>query len=152
MKADLILFNGKIYKSNKEKEFMGWMWGRNDGALKVFELSNDSARINDEYMKRGYLDAKISSPALQSDMQTYTADLSYFIKEGVRYKITSISIENPVWNARFSSLIINDGTMTVRDRSFCMYSSVKPPSGSSIFDKSLIQQLFLFVAHIWYEQ
>lgn len=91
--------NVEPFIANKEKEFMGWMWGRNDGALKVFELSNDSARINDEYMKRGYLDAKISSPALQSDMQTYTADLSYFIKEGVRYKITSISIENPVFDS-----------------------------------------------------
>lgn len=37
---------------NKEKEFMGWMWGRNDGKLKVFELSNDSSRIADEYMKK----------------------------------------------------------------------------------------------------
>ncbi len=31
---------------------MGWMWGRNDGKLKVFELSNDSSRIADEYMKK----------------------------------------------------------------------------------------------------
>lgn len=40
---------------NKEKEFMGWMWGRNDGKLKIFELSNDSARISDEYMKKAIL-------------------------------------------------------------------------------------------------
>lgn len=40
---------------NKEKEFMGWMWGRNDGKLKIFELSNDSARISDEYMKKDIL-------------------------------------------------------------------------------------------------
>lgn len=84
--------------ANKEKEFMGWMWGRNDGELKVFELSNDSARISDEYMKEGYLDAKVSPPALKTDMQNYTADLSYFIKEGVRYKITDLSIENPVFS------------------------------------------------------
>ncbi|EJW4143432.1 outer membrane protein assembly factor BamA, partial [Campylobacter jejuni] len=28
--------------TNKEREFMGWMWGRNDGKLKIFELANDS--------------------------------------------------------------------------------------------------------------
>ena len=48
--------------ANKEKEFMGWMWGRNDGELRAFELSNDSARISDEYMKKGYLDVKLSPP------------------------------------------------------------------------------------------
>lgn len=84
--------------ANKEKEFMGWMWGRNNGELRVFELSNDSARIADEYMKKGYLDAKVSPPFLKTDMDTYTADLSYFIKEGQRYKITGISIENPVFD------------------------------------------------------
>ena len=84
--------------ANKEREFMGWMWGRNDGELKVFELPNDSARIADEYMKAGYLDAKVSPPALQTNMQDYTADLSYFIKEGQRYKISDISIENAVFD------------------------------------------------------
>ncbi len=84
--------------ANKEKEFMGWMWGRNDGELKVFELTNDSARISDEYMKKGYLDAKVSPPALQTNMQDYTADLSYFIKEGVRYKIIDLRIDNPVFD------------------------------------------------------
>lgn len=84
--------------ANKEKEFMGWMWGRNDGALRVFELSNDSARIADEYMKKGYLDVKVSPPFLKADMDTYTANLSYFIKEGGRYKITSITIQNPVFD------------------------------------------------------
>lgn len=84
--------------ANKEKEFMGWMWGRNDGTLRAFELSNDSARIADEYMKKGYLDVKVSPPFLKADMDTYTADLSYFIKEGQRYTITSISIQNPVFD------------------------------------------------------
>lgn len=86
--------------ANKEREFMGWMWGRNDGALKIFELTNDSARIADEYMKRGYLDVKVSPAYLKTDMKAYTADLSYFIKEGGRYKITDLSIENPVFDEK----------------------------------------------------
>ncbi|HEB9313116.1 TPA: outer membrane protein assembly factor BamA [Campylobacter coli] len=83
---------------NKEKEFMGWMWGRNDGKLKIFELSNDSARISDEYMKKGYLDVQVSSPYLKTYTDTYQANLTYFIKEGKPYKIQSISIENPLFS------------------------------------------------------
>lgn len=83
---------------NKEKEFMGWMWGRNDGKLKIFELSNDSARISDEYMKKGYLDVQVSSPYLKTYTDTYQANLTYFIKEGKPYKIESISIENPLFS------------------------------------------------------
>ncbi len=81
---------------NKEKEFMGWMWGRNDGKLKIFELSNDSSRITDEYMKKGYLDVQVSPPYLKTYTDNYQADLTYFIKEGKPYKITNISIENPL--------------------------------------------------------
>ncbi|EHT7405160.1 outer membrane protein assembly factor BamA [Campylobacter coli] len=83
---------------NKEKEFMGWMWGRNDGKLKIFELSNDSARISDEYMKKGYLDVQVSPPYLKTYTDTYQANLTYFIKEGKPYKIESISIENPLFS------------------------------------------------------
>ncbi|MGQ2775429.1 outer membrane protein assembly factor BamA [Campylobacter coli] len=83
---------------NKEKEFMGWMWGRNDGKLKIFELSNDSARISDEYMKKGYLDVQVSSPYLKTYTDTYQANLTYFIKEGKPYKIEIISIENPLFS------------------------------------------------------
>ncbi|EAH5122325.1 outer membrane protein assembly factor BamA [Campylobacter coli] len=83
---------------NKEKEFMGWMWGRNDGKLKIFELSNDSARISDEYMKKGYLDVQVSSPYLKTYTDTCQANLTYFIKEGKPYKIESISIENPLFS------------------------------------------------------
>ncbi|EAL3038875.1 outer membrane protein assembly factor BamA [Campylobacter coli] len=83
---------------NKEKEFMGWMWGRNNGKLKIFELSNDSARISDEYMKKGYLDVQVSSPYLKTYTDTYQANLTYFIKEGKPYKIESISIENPLFS------------------------------------------------------
>ncbi|AXP09137.1 outer membrane protein assembly factor BamA [Campylobacter hepaticus] len=83
---------------NKEKEFMGWMWGRNDGKLKIFELANDSSRITDEYMKKGYLDIQVSPPYLKTYTDTYKANLTYFIKEGKPYKIKNISIENPLFS------------------------------------------------------
>jgi len=84
---------------NKQREFLGWMWGRNDGQLKIFELENDSARLSDEYMKKGYLDVKVSPAYLKTYTDTYKADLTYFIEEGSAYKIQSISIENPLFSA-----------------------------------------------------
>lgn len=84
--------------TNKEKEFMGWMWGRNDGKLKIFELANDSAKIADEYMKKGYLDVQVSPPYLKTYTDIYRADLTYFIKENEPYKIVSIKIENPLFD------------------------------------------------------
>lgn len=65
---------------------------------KFFELSNDSARISDEYMKKGYLDVQVSSPYLKTYTDTYQANLTYFIKEGKPYKIESVSIENPLFS------------------------------------------------------
>ncbi|MBM0636517.1 outer membrane protein assembly factor BamA [Campylobacter sp. VicNov18] len=93
---------------NKEKEFMGWIWGRNDGKLKVFELSNDSSRITDEYMKKGYLDVQVSPAYLKTYTDTYEADLTYFIKEGKSYKIKNISIENPLFDEKQNAQNVKD--------------------------------------------
>ncbi|MBZ7992907.1 outer membrane protein assembly factor BamA [Campylobacter sp. RM9333] len=84
--------------ANKEKELLGWFWGFNDGKLYSTELPNDPARIKDEYMKKGYLDANVSNPYLEANMQTYKAELTYYISEGKRYKIEEITIENPLEN------------------------------------------------------
>ncbi|MDU9799968.1 POTRA domain-containing protein, partial [Helicobacter pylori] len=51
--------------ANKQRDFMGWMWGLNDGKLRLDQLEYDSMRIQDVYMRRGYLDAHISSPFLK---------------------------------------------------------------------------------------
>lgn len=94
--------------ANKEREFLGWLWGRNDGALKIFELPNDSSRISDAYMKEGYLDAKISPAFLKTYTNTYKADLSYFIEEGKRYEIESISVENPLFSEEENQKKVKD--------------------------------------------
>ncbi|QWU79510.1 beta-barrel assembly machinery complex, BamA/YaeT protein [Campylobacter novaezeelandiae] len=93
---------------NKEEEFMGWMWGRNDGKLKIFELSNDSSRISDEYMKKGYLDVKVSEPFLRTYTDTYKANLTYFIQEGKPYKIKEIIIENPLFDEESNKKTVKD--------------------------------------------
>ena len=100
---------------NKEKEFMGWMWGRNDGKLKIFELSGDSGRIADEYMKKGYLDVQVSQPYLKTYFDTYEAKLTYFVDEGKSYKISYINIEDPVFNEEEIKDMIKDLKSQVKD-------------------------------------
>ncbi len=92
---------------NKKREFMGWMWGRNDGKLNIFELPNDSSRVADEYMKKGFLDVKVSPAALSVDSKNYNAKLSFFIEEGQVYKISDIRIENPVFTEEQNEAKLN---------------------------------------------
>ncbi|AFI06064.1 protective surface antigen [Helicobacter cetorum MIT 99-5656] len=84
--------------ANKQRDFMGWMWGLNDGKLRLDQLEYDSMRIQDVYMRRGFLDANISSPFLKTDFSTRDAKLHYKVKEGIQYKVSDILIEidNPV--------------------------------------------------------
>lgn len=81
--------------ANKQKEMLGWMWGFNDGSAKIYELSNDPSKILDEYFKKGYLDATVSTPYFNAFMDNYTAELTYYISEGERYKISEITLEIP---------------------------------------------------------
>jgi len=79
--------------ANKEKEWMGWMWGRNDGKLRIEELEYDASRIKDIYMQYGYLDATVSKPLLKADFNSYTAELWYNIFEGEPYTVKSVKVE-----------------------------------------------------------
>ncbi len=78
--------------ANKEEQFMGWLWGRNDGKMKVGELQYDPLRIRDFYMQRGFLDAKIDAPFVQVDFDHYTAQMDYSIFEGDVYRVSDILI------------------------------------------------------------
>ncbi|MDD6055217.1 MAG: outer membrane protein assembly factor BamA [Helicobacteraceae bacterium] len=78
--------------ANKERDFLGWMWGFNDGKLQVNQLEADSARIRDLYLQKGYLDADVSLPFLKTDFTNYTATLDYTIKEGQQYEVSGVEI------------------------------------------------------------
>ena len=78
--------------ANKEHEFMGWFWGRNDGKMSLGDLEYDPLRIRDLYMQYGYLDAKVNAPFVRVNFDHYTADMSYQIQEGEVYTISKISI------------------------------------------------------------
>ncbi len=78
---------------NRQRQFLGWIWGRDNGDLKVGQLKYDGERIRNYYMKKGYLDATVSTPFLRTYFENYTANLSYNIKEGSVYKVESVKIK-----------------------------------------------------------
>lgn len=78
--------------ANKEHEFMGWFWGRNNGKMSLRDLEYDNLRIRDFYMQYGYLDAKVDEPFVRVNFDHYTADMSYQITEGEPYTIRKVSI------------------------------------------------------------
>ena len=79
--------------ANKEHQWMGWFWGRNDGEMKLTELQYDPLRIRDLYMQHGYLDSKIDDPFVRVDFSQYIADMSYSVYEGEVYKVSDIILE-----------------------------------------------------------
>ncbi len=78
--------------ANKEHQFMGWFWGRNDGKMRLSELEYDYLRIKDLYMQHGYLDAEIKEPFTRVNFDNYTAKMSYQIAEGKVYSVADIII------------------------------------------------------------
>lgn len=79
--------------ANKEREFMGWFWGQNDGEMKLGELQYDPLRIRDLYMQHGYIDAKVDSPFVRVNFDQYIADMSYTLVEGEVYRVSNIILE-----------------------------------------------------------
>ena len=78
--------------ANKEHEWAGWLFGRNDGEMSLPNLAYDNLRIRDYYMQYGYLDSKVEQPFVRVNFDSYTAEMSYDIEEGPVYTINSISI------------------------------------------------------------
>ena len=78
--------------ANKEHQFMGWFWGRNDGKMSLNDLQYDPLRIRDMYMQYGYLDAKVNEPFVRVNFDHYTADMSYQIEEGEVYIVSGVVI------------------------------------------------------------
>ncbi len=78
--------------ANKEHDFMGWLWGRNDGKLKVSELQYDPLRIHDYYMQFGYLNAKVDAPFVAVDFNKYEAKMEYNVFEGDIFRVSDILV------------------------------------------------------------
>lgn len=79
--------------ANKEHQWMGWFWGRNDGEMKLTELQYDPLRMRDLYMQYGYLDSKVDDPFVRVDFSHYIADMSYTVYEGEIYRVNDIILQ-----------------------------------------------------------
>ena len=107
--------------ANKEHEFMGWLFGRNDGKMQLGDLQYDNLRIRDYYMQNGYLDAKVGVPFVRVNFDNYTADMSYQVEEGIVYTINSVSvnqIENVVDDEKIKEVITLEKGETFNIKTF----------------------------------
>ncbi|PAF50795.1 outer membrane protein assembly factor BamA [Helicobacter sp. 13S00401-1] len=76
--------------ANKQRDFLGFIPGLNSGKLIINELEVDPLRIQDVYMRHGFLDAHVSTPFLEANMDNYKAKLYYNVHEGVQYKVKDV--------------------------------------------------------------
>lgn len=127
--------------ANKSREFMGWMWGLNDGKVKIYELANDSQNIHNEYLKKGYLDASVSVPSLNAYFDNYKADLLYYINEGEVYKTGNISINAPEFLELDSDEIISDFKLQKGD----ILNSTKMKADASKLEDLVADKGFAYV-------
>ena len=81
--------------ANKKAEYLSWMWGFDDGEVRLGDLPYDSLRIKDYYLRHGYLDVHVSNPFLKAYMDSYSAELTYNITEGEQYNVDKIDITAP---------------------------------------------------------
>ena len=79
--------------ANKQRDTMGWLPGLNAGKLVIGELELDKVRIQDSYMRNGFLDIEVSNPLLSVNPTNNKAQLYYNVKEGKQYEIRNINIE-----------------------------------------------------------
>ncbi len=79
--------------ANRQRQFAGWFFGRDDGKLHADQLKFDAQRIKEFYLRHGYMDAKVYPPYLKTNFSDYSAELTYKVEEGEPYKISSVSIE-----------------------------------------------------------
>ncbi len=87
--------DSSILKSNlvnREAEAFGWFPGRNSGDADMLQMKYDKMRVREEYLKRGYLDAKVSDPQVDIDPETHAATVTYTVSEGLRYNVSSVGL------------------------------------------------------------
>lgn len=78
--------------ANREKQSVSWWFGRSNGKLKLLDLPYDSDRLQEFYLKNGYLDIEVSDPFLSANFDTYQASLDYELTEGNPYSVSAIYI------------------------------------------------------------
>jgi outer membrane protein insertion porin family len=79
-----------IITNKEEDKYIGWMWGFNSGIFKEKEVKNDSLRLKEKYLEKGYLDVKIEKPTIKKSNEKI--ELNFEILEGKQYTVGEIKL------------------------------------------------------------
>lgn len=71
--------------------FLPWFY---TGSLRINDLESDRQKIIDKYLKKGYLDVKVSEPLVSIEPDTGNVHIDIHIKEGQPYILKSIKFKN----------------------------------------------------------
>ncbi len=82
--------------ANKEGGILGFLPGFSDGTAMPEQLPYDQLRVREAYLERGYLDAKVGEPLMKVDFSSYKAEVTYVVKEGEQYTVSSVSVKGKV--------------------------------------------------------
>ena len=80
---------------NRPRTFFSIFPFTNSGKLNLFKLPQDQQSLQDYYYNLGYIDAKVSAPFANTNLDSYFADIDYKIYEGKRYIVKKVSIDYP---------------------------------------------------------
>jgi outer membrane protein insertion porin family len=80
---------------NRPRTFWSVLPFTNSGKLNLYKLATDKQALQDFYFNLGYIDAKVSDPFTNANLDSYFADIDYKIVEGKRYIVKKIDINYP---------------------------------------------------------
>jgi len=93
---------------NKESGFFpSWVpyFGKSDA--NVEQLPYDSMRAREAYMKKGYLDARVSKPLMRVNTSSYNAEVDYLVKEGKQFHVGKVTIAQNIPGLSTAELLNN---------------------------------------------
>jgi len=93
--------------ANKEPGFWSWVPFLGESDARVDELSYDSMRAKEAYMKEGYIDAKVSKPLMRVDTSSYNAEISYLVEEGKQFRVGKVTLTQNVPGLDSAVLVSN---------------------------------------------
>ncbi len=80
---------------NRPRTFWSILPFTNSGKLNLYKLAQDQQSLQDFYYNLGYIDAKVSEPFANANLDSYFADIDYKIYEGKRYIVKQVQINYP---------------------------------------------------------
>ncbi|GAB6045960.1 outer membrane protein assembly factor BamA [Caminibacter profundus] len=80
---------------NRPRSFWSILPFTNSGKLNLYKLTKDKQSLQDYYLNLGFMDAKVSEPFANANLDSYFADIDYQIIEGKRYIVKEVKVNYP---------------------------------------------------------